>query len=356
MAPSNDAHHLGPPKPADRVLLITYPRTASNLLVRMLSLPDQPNVVSNERGGYFFWDAFMNERDTVCSRRPVEQWEPSETANLRQAFQQNLDHIEASSQAALTQGKVFFAKEHTLWLAEPAAMAHYLATGSRSHHPSMRLGVQVPKPYLDPQPGSGSAAFSPENFTILPDAYLASWRATFLIRHPALVFPSFYRALHGLERESFCEPRMIEPFLELHATLRWTRLLYDWYCDRGNARPALPLLLDAQDVIHRPEVVAKYCELIGLDPEKVRLRWSQSERRSGEEEDPRARAEAVMLATLDHSTSLLKEKTPTFVDVGAEREKWEHEFGARVAEQMERWVEGAMPDYEYLWMRRLRVD
>ncbi|PYH75892.1 hypothetical protein BO82DRAFT_359663 [Aspergillus uvarum CBS 121591] len=362
MAPSNDAHRLGQPKPADRVLLITYPRTASNLLVKMLSLPDQPNVVSNERGGYFFWDAFMNERDTICSRRPVEQWDPSETANLRHAFQQNLDYIEATSQAALTQGKVFFAKEHTLWLAEPAAMTQYLATGGRSHHPSTRLGVQVPKSYLKASATTtttsiSSAAFSSENFTILPDAYLATWRPTFLIRHPALVFPSFYRALQGLEEESFCEPRMIEPFLELHATLRWTRLLYDWYCGRGNPRPP-PLLLDAQDVIHHPEIVAKYCELIGMDPEKVRFTWHQAERRppAGEEEDHRARGEAVMLATLNRSTSLLKDRTPAFVDVGAEKVKWEDEFGSRVAQQMGRWVEDAMPDYEYLWRRRLRVD
>lgn len=44
------------------IYLITYPRTASNLPVRMLALDKQPNVISTEYGGYFFAEAVMRAR------------------------------------------------------------------------------------------------------------------------------------------------------------------------------------------------------------------------------------------------------------------------------------------------------
>ncbi|RAL13540.1 uncharacterized protein BO97DRAFT_342806 [Aspergillus homomorphus CBS 101889] len=290
----------------------------------------------------------MRERETICRGQPIEQWSRDETDAIRRAFQQNLDHIEATSQAANAEGKIFFAKEHTLWLADPAAVTQYLST--HEYRPSTRLGVQVPSPY------SSNPFSSPKNITIFPDAYLATWRPTFLIRHPALVFPSYYRALLNLEEEGFAEPDMVEPMLELHSTLLWTRLLFDWFCDRQaqscSGRHREPILLDAQDVIHHPAVVQRYCELVGLSPEKVRFAWQETQARR----DGHASAEAVMMVTLDHSTSLLKDKTPAMVDVRAEKRKWEAEFGGELAARMEKWVENAMPDYNYLYSKRLRGD
>ena len=114
--------------------------------------------------------------------------------------------------------------------------------------------------------------------------------------------------------------------------------------------------LDAQDVIHHPEVVLEYCELIGMNPEKVKFAWQpESSPRFTTGVGPKC-AEAVMTATLDPSMSLLKEKTPATVDIASERKKWEEEFGEGLAKQMEKWVEDAMPDYNYLWTKRLWVN
>lgn len=342
-----------------RVLLITYPRTASNLLVKMLALEDQPNVVSNEMGGYFFWDAFMKERKTVSEGKPIAQWNAKDTGEVRQAFQQNFNVFEDMSQSAISDGKIFFAKEHTLWFADPGALAQYLST--HDYQPSSsRLDIQLPDPY-----SMAPMKFSPKNFTIFPDEYLETWTPTFLVRHPALAFPSYYRALQKLEKGGFAEEEIEAPMLELHSTLLWTRLLYDWYHERkGNSYShahshegqyndiCFPLILDAHDIIHSPEILLRYCELLGMDPAAVKVAWqTQSTPGSGCAES----ADKVMTETLDHSSCLLKQKTPSTVDIAVERGNWEVEFGQGLAKQMEEWVRAAMPDYNYLWARRLKL-
>lgn len=317
----------------------------------MLSLEDQPKVVSNEMGGYFFWDAFMKERKTVSEGKPVEQWSAKDAEEIRHAFQQNFNVFEELSQSANSQGKIFFAKEHTLWFADPGALAQYLST-HEYQPPSSRLGIQLPDSY------GTTPKFSPKNFTIFPDQFLETWTPTFLIRHPALAFPSYYRALQKLEKGGFAEEEIEASMLELHSTLLWTRLLYDWYHERGHSHQercndtCFPLVLDAHDIIHSPQVVLKYCELLGMDPAEVKVAW-QTQSTPGS--DCPERADKVMTETLDRSSCLLKQKTPSAVDIAVERENWEGEFGHSLAKQMEEWVRAAMPDYNYLWAKRLTL-
>jgi hypothetical protein len=57
--------------------------------------------------------------------------------------------------------------------------------------------------------------FSPLNQTVLPDDFLLCFKPTFLIRHPALVFPSYYRA----HVNTFGKPQTEEDQRELESTL-----------------------------------------------------------------------------------------------------------------------------------------
>ncbi|KAF4244385.1 hypothetical protein CNMCM8980_010197 [Aspergillus fumigatiaffinis] len=347
MAPNNGTLI---PTPQTRVLLVTYPRTASNLLVKMLSLKDQENVLPNDKGGYFFWDSLMEVRKAISQRRPLEHWSPGETEAVQKAFTQSLNDFESMSQSAESQGKIFFAKEHAQWIADPAIINHYML--NHDYQASSRLGIQVPNSH-------GTARyFSPNNFTRFPDAYLETWQLTFLIRHPALAFPSFYRAVLNLEKEGFAGQQEIQPLMELHSTLKWTRLLYDWGCEHGARQQSdacLPILLDAQDVIHHPDVVLKYCELIGMSLAEVKFAWHSANSGNDMHGLGHKGPEEVMMSTLNHSSCLIKEKAPATVDIALERGKWDEEFGERTAEQIEQWVRDAMLDYEYLWARRLQV-
>ncbi|KAJ6006973.1 hypothetical protein N7522_005324 [Penicillium canescens] len=340
-----------------RVLLITYPRTASNLLVKMLSLESQTAVVSNEKGGYFFWDAFMTGRATGSTYKPIEHWNVEETAHIRRAFQQSLNDLEGKSEIAKSEGKIMFAKEHAQWFANPAEVNKYLS--GHDGQAKLPFGIEIPDRF------GPMGEFSSNNLTVLPDEYLQTWTPTFLIRHPALAFPSFYRSMLDLEKEGFASPHEIQPMLKLNSTMKWTRLLYDWYCQHSSSSSTNhsdniqgPLLLDAQDVINQPEVVIKYCELIGMDRTKLKFEWSREvpERNSHLPDRAAQRTpEEVMMDTLNHSSTLLKGKTPVVIDIASEAEKWRKEFGNDIGNQMEDWVQNAMPDYHYLRARRLHL-
>ncbi|KAJ5762116.1 uncharacterized protein N7511_005498 [Penicillium nucicola] len=340
-----------------RILLITYPRTASNLLVKMLSLNSQTAVVSNERGGYFFWDAFMTGRATGLTYKPVEQWNAEETDRIRREFQKGVNALEKKHELAKSEGKLIFAKEHIQWFLNPASITQYLS----GHDGPAKLPFEIEAPHIS----SSEGIFSSNNLNVLPDEYLQTWTPTFLIRHPALAFPSMYRSTLDLEKEGFADPRELQPMLKLHATLKWTRLIYDWYDQRGsnlssanNDSRQSPILLDAQDVINTPEVVAKYCELIGMDPTKLKFEWNREVPEDGSslsDETAQKTPEGVMMATLDNLSTLLKEKTPTVVDIASEAQKWRKKFGEDIGRQMEDWVHSAMPDYDYLSARRLHL-
>ncbi|GAB1198659.1 hypothetical protein APSETT444_007987 [Aspergillus pseudonomiae] len=310
----------------------------------MLSLEQQENAISNEKGGYFFWDSFIKGRTTNSTYTPIEDWTTQQTEEMQQVFQDDFNRWESTSRLAESQGKLFFAKEHIQWFADPAAISDHLSH-SESHTPSP-VNIKIPTSYGTPH------EFSPNNLTIFPDHYLETWRLTFLIRHPALAFPSFYRAMRELEKEEFAQPHEMRPLMELNATLRWTRLLYDWCCQHqgeaniGCARDTrYPLVLDAQDIIHHPDILA-------------RSEWNvpnQKVENGTTKKTSHRSPEKVMKSTLENSSHVLKNRTPIIVDIGVERKGWDQEFGIDFGEQMEKWVREAMPDYNYLRARRLRV-
>ena len=340
-----------------KILLITYPRTASNLLVKMLSLDDQATIVSNEKGGYFFWDAFMTGRSTGSIYKSIEHWGAEETNQIRRAFQQSLDDLEDKSKTAKSESKIVFAKEHAQWFANPAEVDNHLS--GNNGPATLPFSMDIP------DLSDSMRTFSSNNLTVLPDEYLQTWTLTFLIRHPALAFPSFYRSMIDLEKAGLANPHELQPMLKLHTTLKWTRMLYDWCCQHTtelytnqNDDAQYPLVLDAHDVINHPEVVIRYCDLIGMDRTKLKFEWSSEAPKTTSDlsnKTTQKSPEEVMKATLRQSSSLLKEKAPMVIDIVSEAKKWKEEFGNDLGEQMEDWVQNAMVDYEYLRARRLHL-
>lgn len=65
------------------------------------------------------------------------------------------------------------------------------------------------------------------NSTILPDKFLETWLPTFLIRHPALVFPSHYRAFKDSFSKAGGDSELEENQLTLSMTPYFTRSLFD---------------------------------------------------------------------------------------------------------------------------------
>ncbi|KAE8132248.1 hypothetical protein BDV38DRAFT_261839 [Aspergillus pseudotamarii] len=345
-----------------RLLLVSYPRTASNLLLKILALADQPNVVANEQGGYFFMKAYTTASKDGCIYKPADHWTTEECDEVRSTFQECLNELEEYSSRAEKENKMLVTKEHAFWLCNPMAFSRMIHGTNGSYDSLFRL--QVPATY------GPSQTFSPNNETVFPDEYLRTWRLAFIIRHPALVFPSFYRAMMKMVAAGVIKKEELPGVLETNMSLKWTRMLYD-YGMENNDSDSKPLLLDAHDVIHNSAVITRFCELAGLDSSKLKFEWEKKSDASGtpskgtpvEQRDVTGQdvrfnnqeAQAIMLSSLAGSSGVLKDKAPVILDVNTEASKWREEFGEETSLLLEKAVLAAMPDYEYLKAQRVQL-
>ncbi len=108
--------------------------------------------------------------------------------------------------------------------------------------------VQTP---ADGFPSSGIAdrTHSRMNKTILPDEFLAEGRHIFLIRHPAITIPSYYRAFVDIHGQDAVQTE--EASLVANVTLHWTRCTYDWLKSTHPSSDGV-VILDGDDIITNP--------------------------------------------------------------------------------------------------------
>ncbi|CAG8928411.1 unnamed protein product [Penicillium salamii] len=341
----------------NRMILVSVPRTASNLLLKVLNIPKQPNVITSPKGGYFFYDAFMTAGKEGRLNKAIGEWTTEEKSEVHKAFQHAVTDLEEYSARARAENKMMFAKEHAFWFLNPgffSGMTH----GAVSDEDLKSFQVTVPESY------GLSQTFSQNNSTVLPDEYLRTWQLAFIIRHPALAWPSLYRAMQKMCKAGFLEDDDAKGVSLTNMSMQWTRRLFDWCLEQPDA-PVTPLVIDANDVIHNPGAVIKFCERAGMDTGSMQFEWKDNERKSETWTPDRAsahnpaelarqqKAASIMLSSLEGSTGINKEKAPISIDIDAEVVKWRAEFGDDVAELLEKATRDAMPDYEYLKANRV---
>lgn len=331
-------------KPDDhRFILITYPRTASNLLVKVLALEEQPNVVF---GNDFFLPAILLSNQLNNRTRHIETWSQEEQQEMQETYQACFDKLQAHIDSAESAGKMPFIKEHSYFMAEPVAQTKRLFGSSKK----MPWVVKVPERY------GRETKNSSLNETVIPDEVLGTLTPIFLIRHPALAFPSDYRTARKIEGDDFLKAATVSE-LGLTINLHWTRSLFDWYSHNSETagkssknRPSTPLILDADDILASPDVIIKLCKLTGLDPEKLRFEWAPT---GDNDLNKTPDVVRIMLSTLSGSSGILKNKSSEGIDIDAEVEKWKEEFGNDQGEKIKNLVWSAMPDYEFLKEKRI---
>ncbi|KPM42521.1 hypothetical protein AK830_g4048 [Neonectria ditissima] len=320
--------------------LLTSPRTASNLLVKMLNL-DEQGVRPAHMGGYFFIPAAPMQ--FKLQEKPMDTWTDEERTSLHNLHQECFHRLQDHIDEAERQGQKLFVKEHTMILNSPYFEARqvYGVTGDLPGEPKtldMR-GVQHP-------------SRSPLNLTVLPDEFLKIWHPTFLIRHPAMMLPSLFRTcLCDSELNGFTRAKK-EP-MAAEVTMKWFRTLYDFYTVHFEGDSHWPIVLDADDVMTNPALVSKYAELAGLDSNKVRFSWEKAS------EDKLKKLQALeqrMLSTINATEKVDNSKVAGNVDIDDEAAKWRSEFGENEGRKLEQWVRNAMPDYHFLYTRRLRLE
>lgn len=214
---TNDASTPGP----RRLLLVSVPRTASNLLLKILNIHQQPNHLMNPKGGYFFYPAFMSAAQNDHLVKPSENCTQDEKQTVRGNFQACFDELEEYATRAVQQNEIMFAKEHASWVYSPASFQK-MSTARDDVEFSKAFRVEIPGTY------GHIRTYSSSNETILSDEYLRSWQFAFIIRHPALAWPSMYRALTKISGEGLMDDDGVKGTSLTNMSFRWTRMLYDW--------------------------------------------------------------------------------------------------------------------------------
>jgi hypothetical protein len=280
---------------------------------------------------------------------------------MKQSYQDSFNNLEGHVQTAKAEGKILFVKEHACFMTEPTALARFRLgeNGVKDSPWTVRVAARDVAT-------AAATARSSLNETILPDEFLKTWLPTFLIRHPALVFPSHYRTIIDNEGAEAVPTEEAEHSLIM--TLHWTRTLYDFYAEHfANPAPksddndndndddddiTWPLVLDANDIMTSPEVIIRFSKIAGLDPSKLQFTWSPASEQ--ELAQIPSRIEKRMLSNILASSGVMKERISADLDIDTEARKWREEFGERAGGKIEKWVRDAMPDYEYMKAKRLR--
>ncbi|KAJ5900132.1 hypothetical protein N7495_004876 [Penicillium taxi] len=334
-----------------RYLLIANPRTASNLLIRMLNISNQQNLISSDNlSGYYFMPIIERIRELGIELSPPAEWSDDQVMQVKEKYQECFRNLQSLlKKAEATQCSVFV-KEHAIFLT--------MLKTADSHS---RFGSWTA---VSLETWSNVSSSQSSNPTFLPDEFMRTWIPTFLIRHPALAFPSFYRAMKDNKTapELTDEATRLDGFWKQRFTLQGMRALYNWYiqspADRAQSphsediNTQWPVVMDADDIMTEPKLVQKYAQLVGMDPSLVTHTWEATS------EDLKLRISPSfrrMLDTLLASKGIDMGKVAGNVDLDEESSKWRQEFGETAGKVLGIFVMGAIPDYEYLKARRLRA-
>ncbi|KAJ2981665.1 hypothetical protein NQ176_g1887 [Zarea fungicola] len=281
--------------------------------------------------------------------RSQAHWSNGEKHKLQQQYQSCYEELQKLLDVADQQGKMAVTKEHTPFMMSPTTISDFLHGPDNNALP---WSVTVPERYCSAR----SPSYLRPNCSVLPNEFLLQCTPVFLIRHPALAFPSYYRVIL-----SFCDGNMAKveqemvPYIAIACTLRWTRQLYDWYTAAWAAEELKsegPILLDSDSMLENPVLISQFCSLVGLDQEKVQFHWdalTKEQQKGVDDVGIKARA------SLHSSSGIMEGKTFKGLTIEGEAGKWRAEFGELVGTRIESWVRAAMPDYLYLVGKKLGV-
>ncbi|KAH6857447.1 hypothetical protein BKA58DRAFT_450015 [Alternaria rosae] len=322
-------------EPPCRLAFFSHPRTASNLILKILNISSQHDVLEHPDlpdYGHSFSPAIKLKVDGQRVRKPSE-WTEEERTATNDHYGKGLATVIEYAALAETQGRIAFFREHSISISDPVAQyCFYSGTSVDSE-----------------EAWSNSSAHTTRNRTLLPDDFLRQWYPIFVIRHPASAFSSYYRVL----KASDSGPEKILQQATMVNTYHWTRTLYDLY---KHTFGITGIILDADDVVANPQLLINASKRVGLDPQKLKFTWnatsSKAEITAKTTHDPQ---HLEFMETLDRSTGVIRGDLRGKLDVGVMGGKWREEFGEEEGRRLEGWVAAAMDDYRYLEQEKFRA-
>jgi hypothetical protein len=170
------------------------------------------------------------------------------------------------------QGKRIFIKDMAFFLFPPPGARAVIASSFNALHPE------------------------PGNPTVVPLAHLKKFHFTFLIRHPRLSVPSYYR----LTLSPYNEKSQVHEYKLEDAGYSELRRLFDYLRSEKVVGPGITgrgklngfsgrrnsfhhdqvdiCIINAEDLLNKPNaVVEAYCKSVGLPYDSAMLRWDSAE-------------------------------------------------------------------------------
>jgi len=294
-------------------------------------------------GGYFFMPAWCKRNDLDRWDIPFDDLSEEHKKIIRDNTQADADHFHAFSKTAEQEGKAVFAKEH-VYMMMKSTLLDQLVHGTRTE--------PAPNPWVV-RMDEAVDRHSVLNPTFIPDNWLETFQPTFLIRHPALQIPSFYRVhLNGRGPNDTASRKA---YMRATYTLAAIRQMYEFYARHLRAHSSSspwPLVIDAAELTAYPtDVMHHFCTIAGFDFSKCKFSWELAPRETLDKLPNDVERQAF--STLHASTGVLSSKTKlAVVDIDVEAKTWKAEFGEDVAGEIESFVRRSLPDYEYLRRQR----
>jgi hypothetical protein len=181
------------------------------------------------------------------------------------------------------------------------------------------------------------------NPTIFPDTFVKSFRAIFLIRHPALSFESWYRAESAARHVD-----IFDKSWSFYTSFQYSRRMHDWYSSQATDEDSMPVVIEADDMMEKRSTIDTLCDLLGMDKACVPQEWDVIQAPVGA-----GCRELKFMSGYWSSTSIDRSKSSRGLDLVAKHDSWKKEFGQEIGDELWRLVQAAMPDYEYLKGKRI---
>jgi hypothetical protein len=378
-----------PPFKPRHHLLVSHPRSASNLLVRILNVQEQPSVhTGSPYAGYQLLPIASAIHDNQAFLSPLTKWSPELREKIQTSCEKSVADLHEIIIRAEREGGVAFDKEHVQFLIHPVRHIETVFKTPQSSGPDFWDGGPVQLP-IHSDSSNGWQEHTTD--TLLTDEFLKAWTPIFLIRNPILSFTSLWRTQlvwYGgnpdadLENfpndpERFAKATEMINWCSSYLSFTWTRNLVNWYAGRNEDSEEVPMIVDASDLIATPgPLVTKLAERMGLDVQKLKFKWDALTEEEFGEKPMGAR---IMSRTLFTSTGVISanggdveagnveavggagehgQKDEIALDgvrLSVEVEKWKAEFGRPAADRLEKHVRGSWDDYLWLREKRMRV-
>ncbi|KAJ8094054.1 hypothetical protein PM082_009944 [Marasmius tenuissimus] len=324
-----------------RIFLFTHPRTASNLLTRIIET--HPSVAVKT---YPFINAFRFGPEKMITRGTPQLDKFYKDFNTDEVFkdvtfQYSIDELERAIAEVEAQGKIPVLKEHSYHMMDSESFKPHIDIDRKTRARPVIVDKRLDLPESEREAASEPSLRIP-NPTLLPDRLFVTFTPILLIRHPARMLPSLLSAFGQIGANPF------DPDFPIDSSYKWQRQMYDCYNAWFREKDArLPIVIDGDKLINDPQgQMEKLCSIVGLDSAGVKYTWE-----SQELDTP---VKALFIRTLCASTGVIQgdetAKPPVLED---EVKKWAEQWDEETAQEMKRRAELVLLDYEYLLDRSI---